>query len=98
MRIGGTITRFFQRVSGNIQKLLSLSLDWQVVTEDIGWAFEDIADILGMVLSPFLEWIASWLEVIADFLERNPAAAYAVGFALLAALIGPTMNATFSPK
>ncbi|RLI82004.1 MAG: hypothetical protein DRP01_10365 [Archaeoglobales archaeon] len=88
MRIGGVISRFFTRVSGQINRLLRLSLDWQVLTEDITWAFEDIADIIGAVLAPCFEWIAEWLEIVADWLERTPWAAYVLGIIMVLAVVG----------
>jgi len=96
MRLGGQISRFFGGLQNQIQRFLSLGWDWQVITEDIQWALEDLSDVVGMALAPALESIAPAIEAVADFLEENPWAIWLVTIPMLivgiGVLIGKLLN------
>jgi len=96
MRLGGQISRFFSSLQARIIKFLSLGWDWQVITEDIQWAMEDLSDIVGTALTPALEGIAPLIESLAEFLEENPWAVWLITIPMLlvgiGALIGKLLN------
>lgn len=72
LRLGGSIGGVMNSMQTSLTGFLGKSMDWQVIMEDIGFAFEDIADVVMETLGPIFEVFVDYLDGLASYMEDNP--------------------------
>lgn len=96
MRLGSTVSKVSSFFGKYWQGLKTASLDLGGAFEDISWAFEDVADVIGSTLAPTFEWFSEIIEKLADFLETNPGFAQLLGVLLMIGVVAPRILGIFA--
>lgn len=72
LRLGGSIGGVMNSMQSSLIGFLNKSMEWQIIMEDIGFAFEDIADVVMETLGPIFEVFVDYLDGLASVIEDNP--------------------------
>lgn len=72
LRLGGSIGGVMNSMQSSLMGFLNNSMEWQIIMEDIGFAFEDIADVVMETLGPIFEVFVDYLDGLASYMEDNP--------------------------
>ena len=87
LRMGSVLDKAATTGISMFEKLLSGSMDWVALNEDIGLAWGDIGAVIGDTITPLLEGIIPILETVAQFLEANPWAIWVALIPLILSLV-----------